>query len=182
VSSGSPPSAFLDANVLVQAPVRDTILRCAERSLLRPLWSDQVIVEVKRTLSAKFRIPESRIDHLERQLREHFDEAWVEGYQSLIPKMSNDTKDRHVLAAAVHAKARYLVTYNLRDFSPNSMAPWDVSVVGPSKFLQQLFDSNPEMVMKVLEDQAAAINRTIRELLETLHKAVPAFAQTIINR
>jgi len=41
--------AVLDACVLVQAPLRDTLLRLAEPpSLYRPVWSEEIIVEMKR--------------------------------------------------------------------------------------------------------------------------------------
>jgi len=38
-------------------------------------------------------------------LRAHFGEAWISGYESLIPRMTNDEKDRHVVAAAVRGEA-----------------------------------------------------------------------------
>ena len=44
-----------------------------------------------------------------------FPAAEVKGYEDLIAKMTNDPKDRHVLAAAVKSGARQLVTFNLKD-------------------------------------------------------------------
>jgi hypothetical protein len=32
------------------------------------------------------------------ELHAHFGEAWISGYEPLIPRMANDEKDRHVLA------------------------------------------------------------------------------------
>ena len=44
-------AVVIDANVLVQAPVRDTLLRSAEgRELYRPLWSAEIMAEVDRVL------------------------------------------------------------------------------------------------------------------------------------
>lgn len=40
----------IDACVLVQAPVRDTLLRAAALGLYRPLWSEETLAEVERTL------------------------------------------------------------------------------------------------------------------------------------
>jgi hypothetical protein len=85
------PKAVIDANVLVQAPLRDTLLRLAEGpELYRPLWSAEIMAEVRRTLAGQFGIPPNRIAHLESKLREHFPEAWTEGFEPLIPKMTND--------------------------------------------------------------------------------------------
>lgn len=67
------PAVVLDANVLVQAPVRDILLRLAEQPALhRLLWSDEIVSEVKRTLEDKFRIKPHRTARLEFMLREHF--------------------------------------------------------------------------------------------------------------
>ena len=44
-------AVVIDANVLVQAPVRDTLLRSAEGpELYRPLWSAEIMAEVDRVL------------------------------------------------------------------------------------------------------------------------------------
>lgn len=37
-------------------------------------------------------------------------------YEPLVDSMSNDPKDRHVLAAAVRANAQVIATFNVRDF------------------------------------------------------------------
>jgi len=47
-----------------------------------------------------------------------FPEADVTGYRPLISAMSNDPKDRQVVAAAVKAGAQVIVTSNIKDFSP----------------------------------------------------------------
>lgn len=63
-------AAVIDANVLVQAPVRDTLLRLAEgQELCRPLWSEEIMAEVRRTLGGQFGIAPNRIAHLESKLR-----------------------------------------------------------------------------------------------------------------
>ncbi|MBI4910281.1 MAG: PIN domain-containing protein [Acidobacteria bacterium] len=78
------PAVVIDANVLVQAPVRDTLLRLAEGpELYRPLWSARVMDEVKRTLQGQFRISADRVARLESRLREHFPDAWVRGFETL---------------------------------------------------------------------------------------------------
>jgi predicted nucleic acid-binding protein len=170
----------IDANVLVQAPVRDTLLRLAEGpQLYRPLWSSEIMAEVRRTLGGQFGIAPRRIEHLESMLREHFPEAWVEGFEALIPAMTNDAKDRHVLAAAAQAKARLLVTYNVRHFPLSSTEPWRVSAVGPSLFLKGLYEDDPGAVVEVLREQVADIRRTFVEQLRVLYRAVPGFVEVV---
>ncbi|CAN5444117.1 hypothetical protein BH11CYA1_BH11CYA1_10680 [soil metagenome] len=44
-------------------------------------------------------------------------------YEKLIDSMTNDKKDRHVLAAAVVAKVEVIVTNNLGVFPKDSLEP-----------------------------------------------------------
>lgn len=170
----------IDANVLVQAPVRDTLLRLAEGpAQYRPLWSADIMAEVRRTLQGKFRIAPERIAHLESNLREYFSDAWIEGFESSIQAMTNDEKDRHVLAAAVHADARLIVTYNIRHFPLSSTRPWGVTAVGPSAFLKELYEADRRLVLEVLREQASDLKRSFADLLLVLHKAVPSFVEVV---
>jgi hypothetical protein len=66
--------------------------------------------------------PNSLTAHLERELHAHFREAWISGYEPLIPRMTNDEKDRHVAAAPVHGEASIIVTLNLRHFKPEQLS------------------------------------------------------------
>ena len=43
----------LDACVLVPASLRDTLLRCAERRMYLPRWSNEILDELRRTLLVK---------------------------------------------------------------------------------------------------------------------------------
>jgi len=92
---------LLDACVLIPMPLADTLLRLAAGPrLFRPKWSDQIMEEVSRTLQGKFGISPEKTQYREINLRQHFPEAWIEGYEDLIPTMTCHSKDRHVLAAA----------------------------------------------------------------------------------
>ncbi|MCX6593137.1 MAG: PIN domain-containing protein [Acidobacteria bacterium] len=114
--------AILDACVLVQAPLRDTLLRLAEPpSLYQPLWSEEIIIEMKRVFENQIGLPPAKTAYLDRELRRHFWDSWVTGFEPLIRKMTNDAKDRHVLAAAVKAGAQTIVTFNKRHFPPASI-------------------------------------------------------------
>jgi hypothetical protein len=88
---------MVDACVLVQAAVRDTLLRLFERRLFLARWTDEIIEETVRTLQGKLDRTNELTDRLVNELREHFPDAWVEqGYRESIPAMTNQSKDRHV--------------------------------------------------------------------------------------
>jgi len=128
--------AILDACVLVQAPLRDTLLRLAEApALYQPRWSDENIAEMTRTLEIRIGLTAAKTAYLVREVRRHFADCWVTRFKPLVRKMTNSPRDRHVLAAAVRANAQSVVTFNKRHFPPAATSPWSINAVGPSAFL-----------------------------------------------
>lgn len=107
----------LDACVLIPMPLADTLLRMAEAPrLYLPKWSQMIIDEVTRSLIEKWNLRSEKARRREEELRLHFPEAWVEGFEPLIDVMTSNASDRHVLAAAVHSHSELVVTYNRRHF------------------------------------------------------------------
>ena len=70
--------AIVDACVLVQAAVRDTLLRLFERRLFSARWTDEIIEETVRTLRDKLGRTAEQTDPLANELRAHFPDSWVE--------------------------------------------------------------------------------------------------------
>jgi len=60
----------------------------------------------------------------------------VTGYEPLIPVLDlPDRGDRHVLAAAIRARAQVIVTANLADFPAAVLARWDIDPKSPDDFI-----------------------------------------------
>lgn len=174
------PPVVLDACVLANFSLCDTLLRLAEPPrLYDPRWSDEILEETIRTLESDLGWPQSLTAFLRGELRAHFSEAWVTGYEPLIPAMTNEQKDRHVLAAAVHCGASLILTFNLRHFRPEHLADWGVTAVHPQAFLIELFQQEPGVVLAKLEEQAADRGRTLPALLNILGRTVPGFAALV---
>ena len=128
---------LMDACVLVPAALRDTLLRLAEHPRLYvPRWSEEIIAETVRNLQNRIGLPAEKTDYLVAQLRKHFPDSWVPGYERLVASMDNHPKDRHVLAAAVKCGAQVVVTYHKRHFPAAATKPWGIDVQGPSAFLK----------------------------------------------
>lgn len=171
---------LLDACVLIPAPLRDTLLRLAEDPrLYLPRWSDAIIDETVRNLQSQIGLSMEKTTYLIEQLREHFADAWVTGYAPLIDAMTNDPKDRHVLASAVKCGASVIVTYNKRDFPTSATEPWGIEIQGPSTFLRHQYDLNPSIVVDKLHAQANNLGRTLPQQLLVLRKAVPSFVDMV---
>ena len=71
----------------------------------------------------------------------------ITDYQELIPVMTNDKKDRHVLAAAVRGKLSLIITFNLKDFKTEDLAKWDVEAMHPQDYLLTLYSMKLGIVM-----------------------------------
>ena len=169
----------LDACVLVNAALRDTLLRLAEPPhLYLPRWSKDIVLETVRTLETKLNVTPAQTAYLVHELELHFADAWVEDYEPLISTMTNHPKDRHVLAAAVRAGAQTVVTFNLRDFPNSALAPWDVIAQSPDDFLIHQYHLDPDVVVQKLQEQGER-RGGIARLLEIHSRTAPGFAGLI---
>jgi len=169
----------LDACVLVNAALRDSLLRLAEPPrLYLPRWSSEIIEEMTRTLEEKIGLTLRQTDYLVSEMKAHFAEAWVDGYHALLPEMKNHAKDRHVLAAAAHAGADTIVTFNLKHFPAESLASWEITAQSPDEFLVGLFGAAPDVVYSKIREQAERHGGTQR-LLSIHRKTVPKFVELL---
>lgn len=174
----------IDACVLFQMPLCDTLLRIAEEGLYRLHLSQEILDETTRNLVGKKKMNEKQAARYQKQIKEFFPESMVEGYESLIDSMTNDPKDRHVLAAAIKIKANVIVTFNLKDFSPESLETWDIKAQHPDEFLLDLFsDYGMNLGVEIVGQQAADLKKpsmTIKQLIKLLSNQVPDFAKCIM--
>ena len=173
----------LDACVLIPMPLADTLLRMAEAPrLYLPRLSTMIMGEVTRNLIAKWEMPPAKAHRREKEICRHFPEALVEGFEPLIDVMTNEPKDRHVLAAAVRSHSDLIVTYNRQDFPAQSLEAWGVEVQGPSAFLRGLYELEPEVFVDKLKEQASNIGLSLEQLLLRLSKNVPAFVSFLLPK
>ena len=173
--------AVLDACVLYPAALRDTLLRVARAGFYDAYWSEQILEEVRRNLTAED-LSLEQWHHLRNKLTVAFPEAIVTGHEHLIDTMPNHPKDRHVLAAAVAAGAQVIVTSNLRDFPEAALKPFSVEALSPDAFLVQLFRQDSNGMTQVVVDQAHDLRRppkSVSEVLDMLAKHAPNFAACV---
>jgi predicted nucleic acid-binding protein len=178
--------ALLDANVLYPAYLRDALLRLAEAEVYQVRWSRQILEEMARNvLKNRPDLPEENIERLVRTMEGAFPDARVTGHEPLIPSMTNDPKDRHVLAAAIRARADVIVTLNVRDFPPEACEPYDIGVQDPDEFLSYQWEiEDPDYLLNVFEDWASHLKMpplTLEELLGRLARIVPNFSEMALE-
>lgn len=177
--------AFLDTCVLFPQYLNDTLLTQAAAGTFRPLWSRGVLDELGRVLLRETEMTPEQVAHRMDRMRRAFPDAEIHGYEYLVDGMSNDPKDKHVLAAAVRGNAEVLVTANLKDFPDTAVRSFDITVVSPDDFLLDQLDLYPAVVLNCLHQQ---VNRYVSvhgplevlDLLRPLEKAgAPRFAAEV---
>lgn len=175
----APFKVVLDANVLYPFTLRDTLLRAAVDGFFQVCWSEQILDEAMRNLVEHGVMTAEQSARLRAAMTAAIPEALVTGHEVLIASMRNEAKDRHVAAAAVKAGAQVIVTANLDDFRD---LPEGLEAQSPDEFLGDLFDLNPERIVEIVREQAAALRRpprTFDEVLRALHRTVPEFAASV---
>lgn len=166
--------------MLIPIRLTDLLLRLAEAGTYRALWSGEVLGEVERNLVGHFGLEPARVKRRMTGMRSAFPDAEVTGYGHLIPAMTNHPKDRHVLAAAAHAKAAVIVTANLKDFPASALEPCRIKAIHPDDFLLDQLDLYPAATLRCLREQVGALERppeTLGEFLERFEKTVPGFSK-----
>jgi predicted nucleic acid-binding protein len=111
-----PLTVVLDADVLIAAPLRDTLLRAAHAGLCRTCYSAEILEEVRRNLVAKRGLSTDAAQRTIDRLRAFPHKELVDVSLDLIPLLATDPDDSHVLPVAIRAKADVIVTVNVRHF------------------------------------------------------------------
>lgn len=129
-------AAVLDANVLYPFLVRDVLLSLAQAGLYRPHWTAEINDEWSLHLIEAKPEKEAAIRATVTLMNAAFPEALVENYEALIPAVQlPDADDRHVLAAAIRARANVIVTENTKDFPAEALARYDIEVLTADDFI-----------------------------------------------
>lgn len=153
--------AVLDANVLYSVPLTDLFVRLAMAGLYRAVWSDDIHTEWSTALMKNR--PDLDPELVARRrgaMLRALPDAMIDGYSALVSGLDlPDPGDRHVLAAAIRARAALIVTHNLDDFPDQSLAPYALQAVHPDKFACDLFHLNPRRVVAAVEAQRAALRK-----------------------
>jgi predicted nucleic acid-binding protein len=111
-------TTFIDANVFYGARLRSLVLFVAQAKLFRVRWSERVHDEWVRNLITNR--PDLRPADLARTraaMNAAVADCLVDGYEALVDGIVlPDPDDRHIVAAALVARAEVIVTFNDRDF------------------------------------------------------------------
>src|SRR6184192_1619909 len=127
-------------------------MRLALEDLFLARWTDRIHDEWMRNVLANR--PDLKPEQLLRTrelMNSNVRDALVIGYEDLIEGLQlPDPDDRHVLAAAIRARADVIVTFNLADFPAARLQGYGIEAVHPDDFIVYQFDLNPSAACRAV--------------------------------
>ncbi|WHT18091.1 PIN domain-containing protein [Crossiella sp. CA-258035] len=122
--------------MLYPSTLRDLLIRIARAGLVQAKWTNRILDEVFDNL--REHRPDLDPDALTRTRRLMVcavRDCLVTNYEPLEAALElPDPDDRHVLAAAIKARAQVIVTNNLRDFPSGHDGRWDIEAKSADDF------------------------------------------------
>jgi predicted nucleic acid-binding protein len=166
-------TALYDACVLHPAPLRDLLMQLAVSDLFRAKWSNAIHDEwIRSVLERRLDLKREQLERTRELMNSHVRDCLVEGYEPLIETLRlPDPDDRHVVAAAIHARADAIVTFNLADFPADVLRGHGLEAQHPDEFISHLIDLSPQIV--------AHAARTCRARLKQPPKSVDDYLECI---
>ena len=173
---------MLDACVLVPAALNDLLLRLAEEpAMYRPLWSEQILTEMTIALKTKLHRTSAEVAKRKGQMCEAFPEAMVNVPVELLRAVDclPDEDDRHVLAAAIMARANTIVTQNIKHFPRECLEKFGVLCQTADDFLIHQYHLRPQRLLDKLDDQAAGIGQSRSYVIASLRASAKEFSKIV---
>lgn len=178
------PRAIIDADVLYRRHARNLLVWHALEGLFQLHWSRRILDETRANLLPDVRLgPPERQEKVDQILNRVTESIHASGAGAEVPEedidaieraMTNDPKDRHVLAAAVACSADTIITTNTKDFPPAATEPHGTAARSPDDFLASIFEpATRDAALAALRNQAAFHGWSIAKLLDVLGSAGP---------
>jgi len=169
-------TAFFDSNVFFGTRLRSLCMEQALTGLFRARWSKDVHREwIAAVLEKRPDITAADLEKTRRDMDESVLDCVVTGYEELIPVLAlPDADDRHILAAAIVARASVIVTFNERDFPADQLKPHGIHAAHPDDFLLDLDSIDPVQFIEAVASDLRHYTRqplSVDEYLDDLAKA-----------
>lgn len=173
-------TVVLDTNVLYGALVANIALSLGAAQLFRPRWSGQTLDELVRTLSK--RIGNDKAQAKRDSIEDAFPEGIVEVPLDLLEPLNlPDQDDRHILGAAIKARAALIVSENLKDFPSEELDKYEVEVVTPDAFFADTLDLATAPALEAISQMRSRIGWGSDQLILRCEKIGLSFTADKLN-
>jgi predicted nucleic acid-binding protein len=134
---------------LYPAPLRDLLVQLATANLFRAQWTEEIHTEwIEGLLKKEPQRDRRKLERTKQLMNSAIMDSCVTGYEYLTGSIAiPDLDDRHVVAAAIHAKANAIVTFNLKDFPAIALGPLNLEAIHPDDFITYQLDLNEAAVI-----------------------------------
>lgn len=158
---------------LYPAPLRDLLMYLTGSKIFLARWTNEIHDEwIRNLLENRPDLSRERLERTRRLMDDHVLDCLVTDYEPLIETLRlPDPNDRHVLAAAIQAKASIIVTFNLTDFPKSALEPYGIEAITPDEFVMRLVSENSEKILRLAKRQ--------RENMEHPPKSVEDYLSTL---
>ncbi len=139
-------TAFLDANVLYSAAIRDICMEVALAKMYQARWSAAVQSEwLEAVLRNRPDLDRSKLERTRDLMDKAIPSAKVAGYERLIEciPLERDPGDRHIVAAAIVGRCDVIVTKNISHFPNDVLKRFDLEAQDPDDFLAHHLELEP---------------------------------------
>jgi len=179
-------TVVFDACVLYPASLRDILLELSTEGIFRARWTDKIHDEWISNLlkNSDGKITPEILARTRDLMNKAVPDCLVTGYEQIIESLDlPDKDDRHVLAAAIVAKAGAIVTMNLKDFPDVQLDEFGIEAQHPDDFLIYQFDLAQAVVLGAVKRLRARLKnppKTVDEYLDTLaNLPLPQFVEKL---
>ncbi|MGH9625880.1 MAG: PIN domain-containing protein [Bryobacteraceae bacterium] len=147
-------------------------MQLAVRGVFRARWTERIHDEwVEHLLANRPDISRQKLERTRRLMDESVPDCLVTGYEGLETTLHlPDPDDHHVLAAAIMCNAGTIVTFNLKDFPEQELAPYGITVQHPDEFIEHTFGISSAAVVAAVREHRASLAhppKTVDELLDS---------------
>ena len=140
-----PFSVIYDACLLYPFEIRDILMVAARTRTFAVRWTDAILDEFTRNLIKDGRATQENTQRMIADMKKLYPYATIplNDYESLIPVMKCEPKDRHILAAAVAWHVDIIVTRNIKDFPAAALEPYRIETQSADEFVRHVLDFDP---------------------------------------
>ena len=174
-------TVLLDACVLYPAPLRDLLIELATKGMFRGRWTNRIHDEWITNLPKNR--PDLVKDQLERTrklMNERVLDCLINDYEDLMKSVAlPDKQDVHVLAAAIKAQARIIVTYNIKDFPTEILKKFEIEAQHPDAFLRHQLDLKLSVFLSSVKNIRQKLKKPPISASQYLSILFPHLPQTV---
>jgi PIN domain len=137
------------------------LLNFSQYGLLKPFWSNEIHDEWTRNLLRnRSDLTKKQIQRTRDCMDEFFPQAVVKVEKQFVDSLYlRDRTDIHVLATAIAAKARFIVTYNLKDFPRAHLLEHGVHAIHPDVLCTALIVDNQYLALESFMNQVRRLQQ-----------------------